>query len=450
MPEAIRVAFHTLGCKLNFAETTTLARQLHQRGMRVVAFEHDADVYVLNTCSVTENADKECRQLVRRLRRRHPHACVVVTGCYAQLRPHEVSRSGADLVLGTAEKFQLADHLTRLLNGEPYGALHCSDPERMTAFHASFSQGERTRSFLKIQDGCNYHCSFCTIPRARGASRSATVEQIVQQALELQRAGAQEVVLTGVNVGDFGIVNGRRQHRLAELIKALESETAIPRFRISSIEPNLLSDELIDLLADADRFMPHFHLPLQSGSDNVLAAMRRRYTVAHYADRVARVKQKIPHCCIGADVITGFPAEDEADFQNTFALLRDLPVDYLHVFTYSERPDTDAATMEEKVPLPERKERTRRLRALSARKWQHFCTIHLGTVRPVLFERSGPDQSAEGYTDNYIYVRAVGGQPGQIMSVRLEQVWAEVVSGVLSPPCQVMLSDTAAPQVAAS
>ncbi|MCS6991686.1 MAG: tRNA (N(6)-L-threonylcarbamoyladenosine(37)-C(2))-methylthiotransferase MtaB [Chitinophagales bacterium] len=432
MHQGARVAFHTLGCKLNYSETATLARHLQQKGMTVVPFEDAADIYVLNTCSVTDNAEKECRQWVRRLRRRQPQARIVVTGCYAQLQPQQIAAMGVDLVLGMAEKFQLADYLSTLSEGPTSPVVSCGRSDRLTEFHHSFSLGERTRSFLKIQDGCNYHCSFCTIPLARGESRSPTIAEVVQQALALQQAGAQEVVLTGVNVGDFGIINGKRKAHLLNLLEALEQQTQIPRFRISSVEPNLLTDELIDFLAGSCRFMPHLHLPLQSGSDRILASMRRRYKAAFYADRVEKLKSSIPHCCIGADVITGFPGETDEDFEQTYTLLRDLPVDYLHVFTYSERPNTEALRYGEVIPIPVRKQRTHVLRSLSDRKRRLFYAAQLGKVRPVLFEHGCTENGLPaGYTDNYVYVSAAEGRAGSVLPVLLERLNDSVVHGTV-------------------
>lgn len=425
-----------------------MARQLRQRGLQVVDFEQPADVYVLNSCSVTENADRECRQWVRRLRRRQPQARIVISGCYAQLQPHRIAAMGVDLVLGMAEKFELADYLSRLLQNSDLPVVHCSDAERLTTVQAGFSLGERTRSFLKVQDGCNYHCSFCTIPLARGPSRSFSVQEVIRQALDLQRAGVQEVVLTGVNVGDFGIIQGRRQFRLLDLVQALERETRIPRFRISSIEPNLLTDELIDFIACSGRFMPHLHLPLQSGSDAVLSAMRRRYNAALYADRISTLHRKLPQACIGADVITGFPGETESDFEQTYTLLRDLPVHYLHVFTYSERPGTEAATMGAAVPQQVRKQRTLALRSLSERKRRQFFAAHEGSVRPVLFEQADDtDGSVTGYTDNYIPVTATGGLPGAIMPVLLQHAGAKGIRGIVAGsdvPADVLTAESTA------
>ncbi|MEN9497993.1 MAG: tRNA ((6)-L-threonylcarbamoyladenosine(37)-C(2))-methylthiotransferase MtaB, partial [Bacteroidota bacterium] len=337
------VAFHTLGCKLNFSETSTLSRMLEKEGFAKKEFDEEADVYVINTCSVTENADKECRQLVRRIQRRSPESLVVITGCYAQLKPKEIAEiPGVDLVLGAGEKFNLAAHLRELSKGDSTKISSC-DIEEVDRFHASWSVNDRTRTFLKVQDGCDYSCSFCTIPMARGRSRSDSISNVVANAVELGRSGVKEVVLTGVNLGDFGISGvdetGKplRKETFFELVQALDDTPGINRFRISSIEPNLLTNEIIDWVAESKRFMPHFHIPLQSGSDRVLGLMRRRYKRDLYAERVDRIKSRMPYACIGVDVIVGSPGESEADFIETVDFLTELNISYLHVFTYSER-----------------------------------------------------------------------------------------------------------------
>lgn len=407
MPGKKTVAFHTLGCKLNFSETSTLSRLMERDGFEKKGFEEPADVYVINTCSVTDNADKECRQLVRRLQRRSPESFVVITGCYAQLKPEEIaSIPGVDLVLGAAEKFNISHHLKELTKGN--GARICScDIETVSGFHSSYSLLDRTRTFLKVQDGCDYTCTFCTIPMARGKSRSDTIGNVLQQAGALAQNKVKEIVLTGVNLGDFGKgPDGDKKHRetFYDLIQALDQVGGIERFRISSIEPNLLSSEIINFVAESRKFMPHFHIPLQSGSNKILALMKRRYRRELYAERVSQIKTLMPHCAIGVDVITGFPSETSADFQETVDFLHDLDISYLHVFTYSEREHTEALGLHPVVPIPERQQRTRKLRNLSFLKQQHFEEQHRGQTRNVLFERSEQKGQMEGYTDNYIKV----------------------------------------------
>lgn len=409
MSEARTVAFHTLGCKLNFSETSALSRLLGQEGFEQREFNEEADVYVINTCSVTENADRECRQLVRRIQRRTPDAFVVITGCYAQLKPTEIATiPGVDLVLGAAEKFNIATHLRDLTRGDSARICSC-DIEEVAGFNASFSVDDRTRTFLKVQDGCDYTCSFCTIPMARGKSRSDTIENVVKQARILAEKGVKEIVLTGVNLGDFGkrqsVSDGREEDFLG-LCRALETVEGIDRFRISSIEPNLLSPEIIEHVASGKRFMPHFHIPLQSGSDRILGLMRRRYRRALYAERIAHIRSVMPHAGIGVDVITGFPSESDDDFRDTFEFLHELDVSYLHVFTYSERDDTKALDIKPVVPIHIRQERNKTLRNLSYMKLRHFTERHTGQTRPVLFEHHDKDGMMEGYTDNYIRVRA--------------------------------------------
>jgi threonylcarbamoyladenosine tRNA methylthiotransferase MtaB len=395
------VAFHTLGCKLNFSETSALARHLEQEGFVQKNFEEEADYYVINTCSVTENADKECRQLVRRIQRRSPSSAVVITGCYAQLKPKEIaSIPGVDLVLGAAAKFELATHLQALKKGDDTKICSC-DIDTVENFHASWSVHHRTRTFLKVQDGCDYNCSFCTIPMARGKSRSDKIVNVLENVKEIANAGSKEIILTGVNLGDFG-ENGEN---FFQLISALENETTIPRYRISSIEPNLLSDDIIRFVASSKRFMPHFHIPLQSGSDRILGLMRRRYKRKLYTDRVNLIKALLPHASIGVDVIVGFPGETEADFQETYSFLESLPITYLHVFTYSERDNTLAATMKDIVSLSIRQTRNKKLRQLSYQKQEEFNNEFSGTTRPVLFEKEEKTSMMEGYTDNYIRIK---------------------------------------------
>lgn len=401
------VAFHTLGCKLNFSETSTLSRRLEADGFLKKDFDEAADVYVINTCSVTDNADKECRQLVRRIQRKAPGSLVVITGCYAQLKPQEIAGiPGVDLVLGAAEKFNLAAHLKELTKGDSARISSC-DIEAVSGFHASYSLNDRTRTFLKVQDGCDYNCSFCTIPMARGKSRSDSIANVVRQAEELAAGGVREIVLTGVNLGDFGRgPEGARQHgeSFYGLITALEGVQGIERYRISSIEPNLLSEDIIRMVAGSRKFMPHFHIPLQSGSNEILGAMRRRYRRELYAERVALVKGLMPHCAIGVDVIVGFPGESDGHFRETFDFLHALEVSYLHVFTYSERAGTRALELNPVVPVAVRHERNKALRNLSYLKMQHFTQQHQGQTRKVLFEGHQKNGMMEGYTDNYIRV----------------------------------------------
>lgn len=402
------VAFHTLGCKLNYSETSTLSRMLEVEGFLKKDFEETADVYVINTCSVTENADKECRQLVRRIQRRAPASLVVITGCYAQLKPQEIaSIPGVDLVLGAAEKFNLPKHLQDLTKGDTARVCSC-DIEDIQGFHAAFSHADRTRTFLKVQDGCDYNCTFCTIPLARGHSRSDSIEGVLTRVQELGSRDVKEVVLTGVNLGDFGkgTEGGRRrEENFHDLIRALDETTGIERFRISSIEPNLLNEDIIRFVAGSKKFMPHFHIPLQSGSNRILGLMRRRYRRELYAERVAMIRELMPHCCIGVDVIVGFPGESDEDFGETFEFLHELDISYLHVFTYSERANTPALEIKPAVPVHRRQERNKILRNLSYRKMQHFTAQHAGSIRKTLWESAEKNGMMEGYTDNYIKVQ---------------------------------------------
>lgn len=412
MAQGKTIAFHTLGCKLNFSETSTLSRLLEAEGFEKKSFDERADVYVINTCSVTENADKECRQLVRRIQRKAPESLVVITGCYAQLKPKEIAEiPGVDLVLGAAEKFNIAQHIKELSKGDSTKISSC-DIDTVTGFHASYSINDRTRTFLKVQDGCDYTCSFCTIPQARGKSRSDSIASVVRNAQKIAQRGSKEIVLTGVNLGDFGKgPDGsgspsifQRKENFFGLIQELDKVEGIERFRISSIEPNLLTDEIIAFVAESKKFMPHFHIPLQSGSNKILGLMRRRYQRELYAERVALIKKRMPHCCIGVDVIVGFPGESEADFKETFDFLQSLDISYLHVFTYSERDNTHALNIKPVVPVAVRHERNKILRNLSYMKMQYFTAQHSGTTRPVLFEGNNKNEMMEGYTDNYIKV----------------------------------------------
>ncbi len=399
------VAFHTLGCKLNFSETSTLSRTLENEGFLKKAFDDVADVYVINTCSVTDNADKECRQLVRRIQRKAPESLVVITGCYAQLKPKEISEiPGVNLVLGAAEKFNIASHLKELTKNDS-GRISSCDIESVSGFNASFSLSDRTRTFLKVQDGCDYTCSFCTIPAARGKSRSDSSENVVAQAVQLGEDGVKEIVLTGVNLGDFGKGPGgakQNEETFYDLIQKLDEIDGIERYRISSIEPNLLSTDIIKFVAQSKKFMPHFHIPLQSGNNEILGLMRRRYKRELYAEKVSLIKSLMPHCSIGVDVIVGFPSESDAQFKETFDFLHSLDVSYLHVFTYSERDNTKALEIKPIVPMNVRHERNKALRALSYLKMQYFTEQHRGQSRKVLFEDAKKAGMMEGYTDNYI------------------------------------------------
>lgn len=426
------VAFHTLGCKLNFSETSTIRRRFEDFGFSTVGFQDVADIYVLNTCSVTEFADRKCRAAVRKVLRQSPEAKVVVIGCYAQLKPQEIANiPGVDLVLGAAEKFNILNYVDTLSHSTDKGMVQAGKVEEANTFEEAFSFGDRTRSFLKVQDGCDYKCSFCTIPQARGRSRSDTVENVVKNARSIAQMGVKEIVLTGVNLGDFGngteVIEGvkpKKEDLFIDLIRELDKIETIKRYRISSIEPNLLTYEIIEFVAQSGRFMPHFHVPLQSGSNKILKAMRRRYKRELYTDRVNYIKNKMPHCCIGVDVIVGFPGETDQDFQDTFDFLSDLDISYLHVFTYSERANTPAADMSGVVPIAERRRRNDLLRNLSLKKKQKFYLQHLGQTRPVLLENSKKDNRMTGFTDNYIKVELPSDQSriNTIQSLKLEEL----------------------------
>lgn len=401
------VALHTLGCKLNFSETSTLGRLLENDGFEKKDFDEVADVYVINTCSVTDNADKECRQLVRRIQRKAPEAMVVITGCYAQLKPKEIADiPGVDLVLGAAEKFNIAQHLKEITKGDSAKICSC-DIEEVNIFTASHSINDRTRIFLKVQDGCDYNCSFCTIPMARGKSRSDSIDNVLKLVTDIAAKGAKEIVLTGINLGDFGkgLHGGKnKEENFFDLIKELDEVNGIERYRISSIEPNLLTNDIIEFVSNSKKFMPHFHIPLQSGSNKTLAMMRRRYKKELYEERVGLIKTMMPHCCIGVDVIVGFPGETEEDFKETFDFLHALDISYLHVFTYSERANTHALELKPVVAMNVRNERNKTLRNLSYQKMQYFTNQHIGQERKVLFETTNKNGMMEGYTDNYIKI----------------------------------------------
>ncbi len=401
------VALHTLGCKLNFSETSTLGNMLENEGFIRKKFDEVADVYVINTCSVTDNADKECRQLVRRIQRKAPEALVVITGCYAQLKPKEIAEiPGVDLVLGAAEKFNLSSHLSELSKGDATKICSC-DIEDVNVFTVSYSKNDRTRVFLKVQDGCDYSCTFCTIPMARGKSRSDSIEQVKLRVEEIAAKGAKEIVLTGINLGDFGkgFQGGKnREEQFFDLMQVLDNVDGIERFRISSIEPNLLTDPMIEWVSQSKKFMPHFHIPLQSGSNKILGLMKRRYQKELYANKVQTIKSLMPHCCIGVDVIVGFPGETDADFRETFDFLHALDISYLHVFTYSERANTEALDIQPVIPVEMRNNRNKQLRNLSYQKMQFFTQQHIGETRNVLFESQNKNGMMEGYTDNYIRI----------------------------------------------
>jgi threonylcarbamoyladenosine tRNA methylthiotransferase MtaB len=401
-----KVAFYTLGCKLNFSETSTISRSFEERGFKKVDFTDKPDIFIINTCSVTENADKKCRKIVREARQVSTDAYVAIIGCYAQLKPTELAEiEGVDAVLGAAEKFRLLDLLGDFKH-QPEPEVFAEEIEQVNSFNAAHSVNDRTRTFLKVQDGCDYSCTFCTIPLARGNSRSDTIDNVVKEAKRLGKQGVKEIVLTGVNTGDFGLRNGKRENSFFDLIQALDTVEEVERFRISSIEPNLLTHDIIDFVAGSSRFMPHFHIPLQSGSDTMLKAMKRRYLSDLYVDRVDHIRAAIPLASIGVDVIVGFPGETEEEFLRTYNLLNELPVSYLHVFTYSERPNTKAAKMAGSLPNMVRNERSKMLRSLSEKKKRYFYEQNVGLNYKVLFENDVENGHMHGFTQNYIRVSA--------------------------------------------
>lgn len=407
------VAFHTLGCKLNFSETSTIARLFQEKGFVKKDFSQPADVYVINTCSVTENADKECRTIVKNALAKNPEAFIAVVGCYAQLKPQEISNiEGVDVVLGATEKFKLLNYISFSGKNE-HAFVHNCEIEEADFFVDAFSVGDRTRSFLKVQDGCDYSCTFCTIPLARGKSRSDTVENVISNAHKIAASGVKEIVLTGVNIGDFGYgqnidgdIKKRKEYTFFDLVKELDNIEGIERFRISSIEPNLLKDEIIEFVSSSKRFVPHFHVPLQSGSNDILKKMKRRYQRELYSDRVENIKKLMPDCCIGVDVIVGFPGETEEHFLETYNFLNGLDVSYLHVFTYSERDNTEAIEMPGVVPIAERKRRNKMLRILSAKKLRAFYEKQKGKEFTVIFEHENKEGFMYGFTQNYVKVKA--------------------------------------------
>jgi threonylcarbamoyladenosine tRNA methylthiotransferase MtaB len=423
------VAFYTLGCKLNFSETSSISRTFEEQGFTKIDFEQNAEVFVINTCSVTENADKKCKTLVRNIKKRAPESYVIIIGCYAQLKPQEIAQiTGVDAVLGANEKFNLIKTLGSFKKTrEPI--VISTDIQEVEDYHSSYSINDRTRTFLKVQDGCDYSCTFCTIPLARGSSRSDTIENIVKTAREIAQTNVKEIVLTGVNIGDFGIVKGERKETFLDLCKALDEVEGIDRIRISSIEPNLLKDEIIEFVAQSKRFVPHFHIPLQSGSNEILKAMRRRYKRELYTDRVQKIKQLMPDCCIGVDVIIGFPGESDAHFMETVDFIKGLDVSYLHVFTYSERDNTVAKEMGESVPLHKRNERSKTLRNISHKLRHQFYESQLGTSRKVLFEEADVEGMMEGFTENYVKVSIPFDESlkNSIQEVILEQIDGDFV-----------------------
>ena len=401
-----KVAFYTLGCKLNFSETSTIARMFEREGYERVNFEDGADIYVINTCSVTENADKKCRKVVQEARKFSENPFIIIMGCYAQLKPIEISEiPGVDAVLGAAEKFRLFEYM-KDFKKTPKSHVYASPIEEIRDFHHAYSINDRTRTFLKIQDGCDYSCTFCTIPLARGASRSDSIENIFLNARKIALKGVKEIVLTGVNTGDFGIQNGKRENRFIDLIKKLDTIPGINRFRISSIEPNLLTDEIIRFVSQSEKFVRHFHLPLQSGSNKILKKMRRRYLRELYQDRVEKIKSIMPNACIGVDVIVGFPGELENDFLDTYHFINELNISYLHVFSYSERANTPALDMGQVIPMKIRHERSKMLRNLSVKKRRQFYEENLGSEEIVLFENDIEKGKMFGFTRNYIRVTA--------------------------------------------
>ncbi|PHR90643.1 MAG: tRNA (N(6)-L-threonylcarbamoyladenosine(37)-C(2))-methylthiotransferase MtaB [Leeuwenhoekiella sp.] len=410
MTEATKkVAFYTLGCKLNFSETATISRSFKNEGFKRVDFSEPADVYVINTCSVTENADKRFKTIVKKAQSVNPDAFVTAVGCYAQLKPEELADvDGVDLVLGATEKFKITDYLNDLTKND-MGEVHSCEIEEANFYVGSYSLGGRTRAFLKVQDGCDYKCTYCTIPLARGISRSDTLNNVLKNARDIADQGIKEIVLTGVNIGDYGkgeFGNKKHEHTFLDLVKALDDVDGIERLRISSIEPNLLKNDTIELVADSQTFVPHFHIPLQSGNNELLGKMSRRYKRELYADRVAQIKRLMPDACIGVDVIVGFPGETDAHFLDTYNFLTELDISYLHVFTYSERDNTKAASMPGVVPLRKRKKRSRMLRGLSAKKRRAFYESQLGTQHTVLFEGENKKGYIHGFTENYVKVKA--------------------------------------------
>lgn len=408
MENTKKVAFYTLGCKLNFSETSTIARDFQNEGFERVDFEEPADIYVINTCSVTENADKQFKQVVKKALQRNEKAFVAAVGCYAQLKPEELAAvDGVDLVLGATEKFKITDYINDLSKNEQ-GEVHSCEIEDADFYVGSYSIGDRTRAFLKVQDGCDYKCTYCTIPLARGISRSDALENVLKNAKEISAQSIKEIVLTGVNIGDYGkgeFGNKKHEHTFLELVQALDNVEGIERLRISSIEPNLLKNETINFVAQSKTFVPHFHIPLQSGSNDILKKMKRRYLRELYVDRVNQIREVMPHACIGVDVIVGFPGETDAHFLETYHFLHELDISYLHVFTYSERDNTEAISMEGVVPMNVRSKRSKMLRGLSVKKRRAFYESQIGTTRTVLFEGENKEGYIYGFTENYVKIK---------------------------------------------
>jgi len=403
-----KVAFYTLGCKLNFSETSTIARNFQDEGFDRVDFEEVADMYVINTCSVTENADKQFKQIVKKAMKLNDKAFVAAVGCYAQLKPRELAAvDGVDLVLGATEKFKITDYINDLSKND-MGEVHSCEIEAADFYVGSYSIGDRTRAFLKVQDGCDYKCTYCTIPLARGISRSDALDNVLKNASEISKQGIKEIVLTGVNIGDYGkgeFGNKKHEHTFLDLVKALDEVEGIERLRISSIEPNLLKNETIDFVAQSRTFVPHFHIPLQSGSNEILGKMKRRYQREVYTDRVANIRKVMPHACIGVDVIVGFPGETDEHFLETYNFLNEMDISYLHVFTYSERDNTEAAEMPDVVPMNVRSKRSKMLRGLSVKKRRAFYESQIGSNRTVLFESENKEGYIHGFTENYVKVK---------------------------------------------
>lgn len=406
--EAKKVAFYTLGCKLNFSETSTIARNFQGEGFERVDFEEVADIYVINTCSVTDNADKQFKQVVKKALKLNENAFVAAVGCYAQLKPEELAAvDGVDLVLGATEKFKITDYLNDLSKNE-MGEVHSCEIEEADFYVGSYSIGDRTRAFLKVQDGCDYKCTYCTIPLARGISRSDALDNVLKNAFEISQQGIKEIVLTGVNIGDYGkgeFGNKKHEHTFLDLVKALDEVEGIERLRISSIEPNLLKNETIEFVSQSRTFVPHFHIPLQSGSNDILKKMKRRYLREVYVDRVNKIREVMPHACIGVDVIVGFPGETDEHFLETYHFLNELDISYLHVFTYSERDNTEAVLMDGVVPMNVRAKRSKMLRGLSVKKRRAFYESQIGTHRTVLFEGENKEGYIHGFTENYVKVK---------------------------------------------
>lgn len=427
MLAAKKVAFYTLGCKLNFSETSTIARSFDDRGYERVSFEDEADIYVINTCSVTDNADKRFKTIVRSALKQNEKAFLIAVGCYAQLKPTELaSVDGVDLVLGATEKFKVTDYINDLSKND-MGTVHACEISEANFYESAYAVGDRTRAFLKVQDGCDYKCTYCTIPLARGISRSDTLENVLKNAREISEKGIQEIVLTGVNIGDYGkgeLGDKKHRHTFFQLVEALDEVEGINRLRISSIEPNLLKDETIDFIKDSKAFVPHFHLPLQSGSDAILKKMKRRYLTRLYSNRVATIKEKMPDACIGVDVIVGFPGETDALFLQTYEYLSQLNIAYLHVFTYSERANTPAATMQGVVPAKVRQKRSKMLRGLSVKKRRAFYESQLNTTRKVIFEDTNKEGYILGFTENYVRVKTPWNPflVGKIRTVKLTHI----------------------------